>query len=91
LAKDGILLDSMGFNAIGVRAAIELCGVDRVVFGTDFGPVPYGIKEHVQIVEDVLPSPAEARTGVLEDQQQNISLGPIRNRAATDTNEATCQ
>jgi hypothetical protein len=36
-----------------------MCGVDRVVFGSDFGPVPYGIKEHVQIVEDVLPSPAE--------------------------------
>jgi len=33
--------------------------VDRVVFGSDFGPVPYGIKEHVQIVEDVVPSPAE--------------------------------
>jgi predicted TIM-barrel fold metal-dependent hydrolase len=41
--KTNILLDTMGFNAIGVRAAIELCGVDRVVFGTDFGPVPYGM------------------------------------------------
>ena len=49
----------MGFNAIGVRAAIEMCGVDRVVFGSDFGPIPYGIKEHVQIVEDVLPNPAD--------------------------------
>jgi hypothetical protein len=57
--KTNILLDTMGFNAIGVRAAIELCGVDRVMFGTDFGPVPYGIKEHVQIVEDVLPNLAE--------------------------------
>jgi predicted TIM-barrel fold metal-dependent hydrolase len=36
-----------------------MCGVDRVVFGSDFGPVPYGIKEQVQIVEDVLPNPAE--------------------------------
>ena len=49
----------MGFSAIGVRAAIEMCGVDRVVFGTDYGAVPYGIKEHVQIVEDVLPSQAD--------------------------------
>jgi predicted TIM-barrel fold metal-dependent hydrolase len=49
----------MGFNAIGARAAIEMCGVDRVVFGSDFGPVPYGIKKQVQIVEDVLPNPAE--------------------------------
>ena len=36
----------MGFNPIGVKAAIEKCGVDRVVFGTDYGPVPYGDKEH---------------------------------------------
>ena len=45
--------DDVPVYAIGVRAAIELCGVDRVVFGSDFGPVPYGIKEHVQIVADV--------------------------------------
>ncbi len=57
--KTNILVDTMGFSAIGVRAAIELCGVDRVVFGSDFGPVPYGIKEQVQSVEEVLPSVAD--------------------------------
>jgi predicted TIM-barrel fold metal-dependent hydrolase len=57
--KTNILVDTMGFNAIGVRAAIELCGVDRVVFGSDFGPVPYGIKEQVRSVEEVLPSLAD--------------------------------
>src|SRR6202522_239810 len=57
--KTNIMVDTMGFNAIGVRAAIELCGVDRVVFGTDFGPVPYGIKEQIQSVEEVLPSVAD--------------------------------
>jgi predicted TIM-barrel fold metal-dependent hydrolase len=57
--KTNILVDCMGFNPIGLRAAIEMCGVDRVVFGSDYGAVPYGIKEHVQIVEDVLPSSAE--------------------------------
>ena len=57
--KTNILVDCMGFNPTGLRAAIEMCGVDRVVFGSDYGPVPYGIKEHVQIVEDVVPSPAE--------------------------------
>jgi hypothetical protein len=36
-----------------------MCGVDRVLFGSDYGPVPYGIKEHVQIVEDVIPSQPE--------------------------------
>jgi len=57
--KTNILVDGMGFSAVGLRAAVEMCGVDRVVFGTDYGAVPYGIKEHVQIVEDVLPSPAD--------------------------------
>ena len=56
--KTNILVDTMGFSAIGVRAAIAMCGVDRVVFGTDFGPVPYGIKEHIAIVEDVVASEA---------------------------------
>jgi predicted TIM-barrel fold metal-dependent hydrolase len=56
--KTNILVDCMGFNPIGLRAAVEMCGLDRVVFGSDYGPIPYGIKEHVQIVEDVLPSQA---------------------------------
>jgi predicted TIM-barrel fold metal-dependent hydrolase len=57
--RTNILVDTMGFNAIGVRAAIELCGVDRVVFGSDFGPVPFGIKEQIQSVEEVLPNLAD--------------------------------
>jgi predicted TIM-barrel fold metal-dependent hydrolase len=65
----------MGFNAIGVRAAIELCGVDRVVFGTDFGPVPYGIKEHVQIVEDVLPNPADREQVFWKTSNRIFRLG----------------
>jgi predicted TIM-barrel fold metal-dependent hydrolase len=48
--KTNILVDGMGFSALGLRAAVEMCGVDRVVFGTDYGAVPYGIKERVQIV-----------------------------------------
>jgi predicted TIM-barrel fold metal-dependent hydrolase len=57
--KTNILVDCMGFNPLGLRAAFEMCGVDRVVFGSDYGAVPYGIDEHVRIVEDVLPSPSE--------------------------------
>jgi len=64
------------------------------VFGTDFGPVPYGIKEHVQIVEDVLPSPAERelvfwktsntifRLGLSETGQQQIPTKPPASKAA---------
>ena len=67
----------MGFNSIGVRAAIEMCGVDRVVFGSDFGPVPYGIKEHVQIVEDVLPNPAERELVFWKTSNRIFRLGLV--------------
>jgi predicted TIM-barrel fold metal-dependent hydrolase len=44
-SKTSILVDCMGFNPIGLRAAVEICGADRVVFGSDNGPIPYAIKE----------------------------------------------
>jgi hypothetical protein len=37
-------------------------GVDRVVFGSDFGPVPYGIKEHVQRMTRAGPAPIKPFT-----------------------------
>jgi hypothetical protein len=43
--KASILVDSTGFNPLGLGAAVEMCGVDRVVFGSDYGPIPCGIKE----------------------------------------------
>nr|WP_175773146.1 hypothetical protein [Paraburkholderia phenazinium] len=67
----------MGFSTIGLRAAVEMCGVDRVVFGSDFGPVPYGIKEHVQIVEDVLPSSAERELVFWKTSNRVFRLGLV--------------
>ena len=92
--KTNILVDCMGFSPIGLRAAVEMCGVDRVVYGADYGAVPYGVKEHVQIVEDVLPSPAERelvfwktsntifRLGLSETGQQQIPTKPTASKAA---------
>lgn len=51
-----ILLDRMGLNPIGVRAAIEICGVGRVVSGSGDGPIPHGIDEHVGTVKHLIPS-----------------------------------
>jgi predicted TIM-barrel fold metal-dependent hydrolase len=67
----------MGFNPIGLRAAVEMCGADRVVFGSDYGPIPYGIKEHVQIVEDVLPSPAERQQVFWKTSNKVFRLGLV--------------
>ena len=74
--KTNILVDSMGFSAIGLRAAVEMCGVDRVVFGSDFGPIPApGIKEHVQIVEDVLPNPLDRQLVFWKTSNRVFRLG----------------
>ncbi len=73
--KTNILVDCMGFNPIGLRAAVEMCGVDRVVFGSDYGPVPYGIKEHVQIVGDVLPSAVEREQVFWKTSNRIFRLG----------------
>jgi hypothetical protein len=73
--KTNILVDCMGFNPVGLRAAVEMCGVDRAVFGSDYGAVPYGIKEHVQIVEDVLPSPAERQLVFWKTSNKIFRLG----------------
>jgi predicted TIM-barrel fold metal-dependent hydrolase len=48
-----------------------------VVFGSDFGPVPYGIKEHVQIVEDVLSNPAERELVFWKTSNRVFRLGLV--------------
>jgi predicted TIM-barrel fold metal-dependent hydrolase len=34
---------------------IEMCGVDRILFGTDFGPVPINPKIHIDLLDDTIP------------------------------------
>jgi predicted TIM-barrel fold metal-dependent hydrolase len=45
--KSNIYVDSMGPSTSGLQAAIELCGVDHLLFGSDFGPVPISPKVHI--------------------------------------------
>jgi predicted TIM-barrel fold metal-dependent hydrolase len=52
-----------------------MCGADRVVFGSDYGAVPYGIKEHVRIVENVLPSAAERQQVFWKTSNRVFRLG----------------
>jgi predicted TIM-barrel fold metal-dependent hydrolase len=47
------------------------------VFGSDYGPIPYGIKEHVQIVEDVLPSATERELVFWKTSNRIFRLGLI--------------
>ena len=52
-------VDTMGLWAPHLKQAVEVFGADRVMFGTDFGPVPIDPKEHVDIVNDLAISPAD--------------------------------
>jgi predicted TIM-barrel fold metal-dependent hydrolase len=49
----------MGPSAICLKAMIEMCGVDRVLFGTDFGPVPMNPKVHIDLVDDTITDAAD--------------------------------
>jgi predicted TIM-barrel fold metal-dependent hydrolase len=52
-------VDTMGFWAAHVREAVEVFGADRVMFGTDYGPVPIDPKEHIDIVSGLAISSAD--------------------------------
>jgi len=42
-----------------VRETVEVFGVDRVMFGTDYGPVPIDPREHIDIVNGLAIAPAD--------------------------------
>jgi len=54
-----IYVDTMGFWAPHVREVVEVFGVDRVMFGTDYGPVPIDPTEHIDIVNGLAISTAD--------------------------------
>jgi predicted TIM-barrel fold metal-dependent hydrolase len=54
-----LCVDTMGFWPPHVREAVEVFGVDRVMFGTDYGPVPIDPKEHIDIVNGLAISAAD--------------------------------
>ncbi len=57
--KSNIYVDTMGFNAIGMRAAIEMCGIDHTLFGTDYDPVPISPTAHIDLVNDNIGEAAD--------------------------------
>jgi len=56
---DQFSLDTMGFWLPHLHEAVEVLGAERIMFGTDYGPVPIDPKEHVEIVEVSALSTAE--------------------------------
>ena len=73
LIDNNLLKAFGGFTTPDIPNGIYLYGGDRA--GTDFGPVPYGIKEHVQMVEDVLPNPADQQLVLSQTSNRIFRLG----------------
>ncbi|MGP0090511.1 MAG: amidohydrolase family protein [Xanthobacteraceae bacterium] len=46
-------VDTMGFNLPMLKAALDVFGADRLLFGSDYGPVPISPKEHIDIVNQL--------------------------------------
>ena len=84
-------VDTMGFWAPHVREAVEVFGADRVMFGTDYGPVPIDPKEHVDIVNALAISDADKEKILWRNAARFFNLdvaiasavipGPERNEA----------
>lgn len=49
--RRNLWVDTMGFSLPTVRQAIEVFGDERVMFGSDYAPVPIDPIEHVEIVK----------------------------------------
>jgi predicted TIM-barrel fold metal-dependent hydrolase len=52
--KSNIYVDCMGPSAIALKAMIETCGIDHMLFGSDFGPVPMSPKLHIDLINDTI-------------------------------------
>ena len=72
-------VDTMGFWAPHVREAVEVFGADRVMFGTDYGPVPIDPNEHVDIVNALAISHAD-KEKILWRNAASFSISTSRRR-----------
>ncbi len=48
--RTNLYADTMGFNPLGVRYAIDTFGIDHVLFGTDYAAVPISPREHIDMI-----------------------------------------
>jgi aminocarboxymuconate-semialdehyde decarboxylase len=74
LAKH-LAVDTMGVWAPHVREAVEVFGPDRVMLGTDYGPVPIDPSEHVEIVEKLDLAPADKEKIFWRNADKFFNLG----------------
>jgi len=68
-------VDTMGIWGPHLREAVEVFGPDRVMFGTDYGPVPIDPKEHVDLVRELNLSEAEKEKIYWRNANEFFGLG----------------
>jgi predicted TIM-barrel fold metal-dependent hydrolase len=73
--RRNLWVDTMGFSAEHLRAVIDLLGADRVLFGTDYGPVPISPLEHVAIVKSLGLSGADEAKILWKNADSLYGLG----------------
>ena len=73
--KANLRVDIMGLWGPHVKEAVEVFGVDRVMFGTDYGPVPIDPKEHIELVEALDITPAEKEMIYWKNANAFFNLG----------------
>ena len=73
-------VDTMGLWGPHVREALAVFGTDRVMFGTDYGPVPIDPKEHVDIVKSMGLSAADEEKVFWKNADGFFKLGLAKQR-----------
>jgi len=71
-------VDTMGFWAPHVREAVEVFGADRVMLGTDYGPVPIDPREHVELVAGLAISPQDKERILWRNAARFFNLEEVR-------------
>ncbi len=51
--RTNLYVDTMGFNPLGIKHVIDLFGIDRILFGSDYAAVPINPGEQVDIVKSL--------------------------------------
>jgi hypothetical protein len=69
-----LYVDTMGFWAPHVREAIEVLGADRVLLGSDFGPVPISPAKHVDLVRSLGRNQADEERVLGRNAEQLFGL-----------------
>jgi len=80
--KSNIYVDCMGPSASGLKAVIEICGIDRVLFGTDFGPVPMSPKLHIDLVNDTIADAVDREKIFSTNALSLLRLQAVRDSSA---------